>query len=192
MANLVDKLVHYHGDAQGVPDLRPEPEARELRYRIVSVDDHVVEPPDAFAGRLPARFGDRAPRVQRDDNGVDWWVIDGDRFPLLGADALVSCAAPTKHLGPLNFDQIRRATWDIDERVRDMDLCGIRSSLTFPSAPFGFAGQRFLRMRDAFLGLACMRAYNDWVIEDWAGTHPGRDGDRPSRRVVVGDARPVE
>jgi predicted TIM-barrel fold metal-dependent hydrolase len=55
-----------------------------------------------------------------------------------------------------------------------MDLCGISASLTFPSAPFGFAGQRFLRMPDRGLGLASMRAYNDWTLEVWAGRHPGR------------------
>ena len=30
---------------------------------LVSVDDHVVEPPDMFEGRVPARFADQAPRV---------------------------------------------------------------------------------------------------------------------------------
>jgi predicted TIM-barrel fold metal-dependent hydrolase len=174
MANLVDKLVHYGGDTRDVPPPRPEPGPREIRYRIVSVDDHVLEPPEVFRGRMPAGLADRAPRVDRDDAGVDWWVVDDERFPLLGADALVTWEMADKYLGPLNFDQVRRGAWDIDARVHDMDLCGIAASLTFPSAPWGFAGQRFLRMRDRDLALAAMRAYNSWVIEDWSGTHPGR------------------
>jgi predicted TIM-barrel fold metal-dependent hydrolase len=174
VANLIDKLLEYSGADREIPPLRPDPEAREQIYTIVSVDDHVLEPPDTFTGRMPAKFADRTPEVVRDEHGIDWWQLGDDRSPLLGADALTSWAAPDKFLGPLNFDEIRRAAWDIDERVRDMDLGGIAASLTFPSAPFGFAGQRFMRLPDQEYGLACMRAYNDWVIEDWAGRHPGR------------------
>ena len=31
----------------------PEPEPREVRYTIISVDDHLSEPPHMFEGRLP-------------------------------------------------------------------------------------------------------------------------------------------
>jgi hypothetical protein len=174
VADLVEQLVQYGGDTRSVPPPRAEPSPREIRYRIVSVDDHVLEPPDVFRDRMPAHLEVRAPRVERDDAGVDWWVVDDERFPLLGADALVTWDMSGKYLGPLNFEQVRRGAWDIDARVRDMDLCGIAASLTFPSAPWGFAGQRFLRMRDRELGLAAMRAYNDWVIDDWCARHPGR------------------
>ena len=174
VANLIEKLLEYGGADRVVPPLRADPEPRVRHYTVISVDDHVYEPAHTFEGRLPARFADRAPRIVRDDAGIDWWDFDGERVPLLGADALAGWEHADKYLGPVNFDQIRRAAWDIDARVRDMDIGGIAASLTFPSAPFGFAGQRFLRMPDAELGLAAMRAYNDWVIEDWAGTHPGR------------------
>ena len=43
--------------------LLPDPEPRPVRYTVISVDDHLVEPPDMFEGRLEARFADRAPRV---------------------------------------------------------------------------------------------------------------------------------
>jgi predicted TIM-barrel fold metal-dependent hydrolase len=55
-----------------------------------------------------------------------------------------------------------------------MDVVGIEASLTFASAPFGFAGTRFMKMKDPELGLACMRAFNDWHLEAWAGPHPRR------------------
>jgi hypothetical protein len=174
VANLIDKLLEYSGADREIPPLREDPEPRTRTYTIVSVDDHVLEPPDTFTGRMPAKFADRTPQVVRDEHGIDWWHVGDDRSPLLGADALTSWAPPDKFLGPLNFDEIRRAAWDIDERVKDMDIGGIAASLTFPSAPFGFAGQRFMRMADPELGLACMRAYNTWVIEDWAARHPGR------------------
>jgi predicted TIM-barrel fold metal-dependent hydrolase len=55
-----------------------------------------------------------------------------------------------------------------------MDLAGIYASLSFPSMLIGFAGQRFMRMKDHELGLACMRAYNDWILEGWCATAPDR------------------
>ena len=33
---------------------------------LVSVDDHVVEPPDMFDGHMPAKYQDRAPKVDHE------------------------------------------------------------------------------------------------------------------------------
>src|ERR1700738_4736431 len=41
----------------------PDPPRAHRRYTVISVDDHIVEPPDTFTGRLPRRFADRAPKV---------------------------------------------------------------------------------------------------------------------------------
>jgi len=41
----------------------PEPEPRQVRYTVISVDDHLVEPPDMFEGRLPARLQHAAPKI---------------------------------------------------------------------------------------------------------------------------------
>ena len=43
---------------------------------LVSVDDHLVEPPEVFDGRLPAKFVDQAPKVVRQDDGSDVWVFN--------------------------------------------------------------------------------------------------------------------
>jgi predicted TIM-barrel fold metal-dependent hydrolase len=174
VTNLADKLLEYGGSDTAMPAPRREPEPRQRTLTIVSVDDHLLEPPDMFDGRLPAKLGDRAPHVERDDAGVDWWVTDGERTPLLGADALSTWEPDQKFLGPLNFDQVRPATWQADARVVDMDINGVAASLNFPSVAFGFAGQRFLRIADRELGLASLRAYNAWVAEAWVGAHPER------------------
>ena len=41
----------------------PDPPRAPRRYTVISVDDHIVEPPDTFTGRLPRKFADRAPKV---------------------------------------------------------------------------------------------------------------------------------
>jgi predicted TIM-barrel fold metal-dependent hydrolase len=75
---------------------------------------------------------------------------------------------------PTRFDEMRRGAWDVDARVADMDLDGVYASLCFPSFLPGFVGQRLSTIPDRDLGLAVMRAYNDWHLEAWCGAHPGR------------------
>jgi predicted TIM-barrel fold metal-dependent hydrolase len=72
------------------------------------------------------------------------------------------------------FDEMRRGCWDIHARVADMDLAGIAASVCFPSLIAGFCGSVFSQSKDPELGLACVRAWNQWHDEVWAGTHPGR------------------
>ena len=45
----------------------PDPPRAPRRYTVISVDDHIVEPPDTFTGRLPRKFADRAPKVVETD-----------------------------------------------------------------------------------------------------------------------------
>lgn len=51
----------------------PEPEPREVRYTVISVDDHLVEPPHMFEGRLPRDLQERAPHVVEDADGHQSW-----------------------------------------------------------------------------------------------------------------------
>ena len=76
---------------------------------------------------------------------------------------------------PARFDEMRRGAWDIEARIKDMDINGVYASLNFPSFLPGFAGQRLqLTTKDTELALATVRAWNDWHIEEWAGTDPTR------------------
>jgi predicted TIM-barrel fold metal-dependent hydrolase len=154
--------------------LLPDPEPRPPRYLLISVDDHLVEPRDVFLGRLPASLAEHAPRVVEDDEGVEWWLIEGRKEPNIGANSVVGRPREEWSAEPTRYDEMRRGVWDIHERVRDMDINGVYASLCFPSMVFGFAGQRFLHMKDRELGLACVKAYNDWIIEEWASPYPER------------------
>jgi predicted TIM-barrel fold metal-dependent hydrolase len=75
---------------------------------------------------------------------------------------------------PARFDEMRPGCFDIESRIQDMDRAGIWASLCFPSLVSGFCGAVYSRAQDRDLGLACLRAYNDWHLEVWAGTHPAR------------------
>jgi predicted TIM-barrel fold metal-dependent hydrolase len=153
----------------------PEPERRRRRYTLISVDDHLVEPPQMFEGRIPVRFIDAAPQVRTDDTGMEYWAFDRQRHYKVGLNAVVGRPKDELSFEPTRFDEMRRGAWDIDARIHDMDLNGVYASLNFPSSLAGFAGQRYqLGVSDPELALAVVRAANDWHIEEWAGRHPGR------------------
>jgi predicted TIM-barrel fold metal-dependent hydrolase len=140
---------------------------------MVSVDDHLVEPPTMFDGRLPQRYQDRAPRVERLDDGSDVWTFDGARIPNIGLNAVAGRPKDEYGVEPTAFDEMRPGCWDIAERIKDMDAGGVLGSMCFPSFP-GFAARLFSACHDKDLALAVVQAYNDWHVEDWCGAAPGR------------------
>ena len=126
----------------------PEPERADRRYTVISVDDHIVEPPHTFEGRVPMKFADRAPRVVDTDDGGQTWMYDGHSLPNVGFNAVVGRPVGEYGFEPARFDEMRRGAWDIHARVTDMDLNGVYASLNFPSFLPGFAGQRLQQVTD--------------------------------------------
>jgi predicted TIM-barrel fold metal-dependent hydrolase len=140
---------------------------------LVSVDDHVVEPPHLFEGRLPAKYVDLAPQFVTRDDGTNAWRYEGTEIANVALNAVAGRPKEEYGMEPTSFAELRAGCYDIDERVKDMDANGVLGSLCFPSFP-QFCGQLFARTEDKDVALAMVRAYNDWHIEDWCGTYPGR------------------
>ena len=141
---------------------------------LVSVDDHVVEPAHMFEGRLPEKYRDRAPRFIRREDGTMAWLY-GDQ--VITNTALNAVAGrPPEEYGhePTCLEEIRPGCYDIHSRVMDMNANGMLGSMCFPSFP-RFCGQLFMEAtNDRDEAAAMVRAYNDWHIDEWCGTYPGR------------------
>ena len=140
---------------------------------LVSVDDHVVEPPDLFEGRLSKKAAEKAPRVETLDGGRDVWMFEGRPLPNVGLNAVAGRVPEEYGLDPLAFEEMRPGCYDIHERIRDMNVNGLLGSLNFPSLA-GFTGQLFSTCDDKDIAIELLRAYNDWHVDDWCGTYPGR------------------
>jgi len=142
---------------------------------LVSVDDHVIEPPHMFDGRMPAKFADQAPKVVTTDSGSEAWDFAGQRIVNIGLNAVAGTPPEEYGIDPTRFDEMRPGCYDIHARIDDMNANGVLGSLNFPTFP-RFCGQVFTvaAEQDAELALASIRAYNDWHIDEWAGTYPGR------------------
>jgi predicted TIM-barrel fold metal-dependent hydrolase len=152
----------------------PEPVPREVKYTVISVDDHVVEPAHTFEGRLPATLQDRAPRIVETPEGYQVWEFEGARYTQVGMNAVAGRRPETVKLEPFRFEQMRPGCYDVDARIADMDVNGVWASVNFPSQITGFCGRVFFNADDRELGLACVRAWNDWLFEEWYEPHPDR------------------
>ncbi len=140
---------------------------------LISVDDHILEPPNLWVDRVAAKDKDRAPNMQTDDNGMDVWVYDGKRMPSSGLSAVVGKSKEEFSPEPLNYAEMRPGCYDAKARVEDMDQSGVLASLCFPTLP-RFCGQLFMEASDREFGFQCLQIYNDWLVEEWCGAAPGR------------------
>ena len=173
----VHSRVEVNADSEMTADdlFLPEPEPREVKYTVISVDDHVVEPPHTFEGRLPAALQDRAPRIVETRQRPSGLGVRGrSATRQVGMNAVAGRRPETVKLEPFRFDQMRPGCYDVDARVRDMDINGVWASVNFPSQITGFCGSVFFGIADRELGAACVRAWNDWLFEEWYQRYPER------------------
>jgi predicted TIM-barrel fold metal-dependent hydrolase len=142
---------------------------------LVSVDDHVVEPPEMFEEHLPVAYRGRddLPHVIRTEAGDDVWVYDGCQFPNIGLNAVSGRPREEYGVDPTSYEEMRRGCWDVDARIEDMNANGVLASMCFPSFP-RLCGQVFAEAADKELAHVLVRAYNDWHVQSWCGQHPGR------------------
>src|SRR6478609_133328 len=139
---------------------------------LVSIDDHVVEPPDMFLNHVPAKYKAEAPVVVTNDKGVDQWMYQGRPQGVSGLNAVVSWPPEEWGRDPAGFAEMRPGVYDVHERVRDMNRNGILASMCFPTFT-GFSARHLNQHRED-VTLVMVSAYNDWHIDEWAGTYPDR------------------
>jgi predicted TIM-barrel fold metal-dependent hydrolase len=159
---------------------------------IVSPDDHIQEPPHLWQSRLPSTLRDRGPKVERlrgrvalnngdlgfeedaDGQVGDVWSYDGKRVPILRIAAAIGVPRDQVDARPVTFDDLHKGCYDPAARLADMDASGIEASVCYPNMFVRFCGQQFSLSPDKELALACIRAYNDYVVEEWCAGSGGR------------------
>jgi predicted TIM-barrel fold metal-dependent hydrolase len=139
---------------------------------LVSVDDHVVEPPDMFDKHAPQELKDKMPKLV-EKHGAAFWIFEDIYVPSIGLNAVVGRPRSEYGMEPQLYEHMRKGCWDVDARIDDMNVNGILGSLNFPSfaAP---GGTTLLKAKDKKMALRATQVYNDWHIDGWCGAHPGR------------------
>ncbi len=168
--------------------------AEEDLPNMISVDDHVMEPKELWQEQLPASLRDRGPRTVRekvklsfkgghygfernaeDGQWCDVWLFDDLVTPTGLLHAPAGVPRDEQRNIPAVYEDFRDGTWDQTARLSDMDLNHVDAAINYPNIFPRFAGQGFLERSDKELALACLRIYNDWMIDDWcAGAGKGR------------------
>ncbi len=159
---------------------------------IISVDDHVVEPAHLWQTWLPEKHQAGAPYIERHglgslkyvggttyeyeltDDGppCDIWFYEGKMFPHKRHVASVGFDRDDMTLSPITYDEMRPGCYEPKARVEDMLMNHVEASLSFPTFP-RFCGQTFSEAEDKDLAMACVVAYNDWMVEEWCGDSDG-------------------
>ena len=173
-----------------------ESSATPVVPKIISVDDHVVEPAHTWERWLPAKYRENGPHIERhrigglvykgglnyeyeidpaDGSGdlCDIWIYEGGLYPHKRHVAAVGFARDDMTLTPITYDEMRRGCWDPKDRLEDMTLDHVDKSLAFPTFP-RFCGQTFYEAKDREVALECVYAYNNWMVEEWCGDSGGR------------------
>jgi predicted TIM-barrel fold metal-dependent hydrolase len=163
--------------------------------RIISVDDHIMEPPNVWQDRLPEKYRAVGPRVVRQKvadmqfvGGVfsyreagdheegtwcDWWYVEDLRYPLTRVMAAAGYSREEVTISPITMEDMREGCWNQTARLADMDVNHVEASLCFPTFP-RFCGQTFKEREDKVLADLCVKAYNDWMFDEWCAGTGGR------------------
>lgn len=141
---------------------------------LVSIDDHFIEPPDMYENHVPAKYKDLAPKVVRNAEGLDQWVFQGEATSThFGMSATVGWPPEEWGFNPGSYSELRPGCFDVHARVRDMDANGVLASMNFPTMA-GWNARTFAESHDKDVALVMLRAYNDWVLDEWCAAYPGR------------------
>ena len=130
-------------------------------YRVISSDNHVIEPEDLWTSRGESKFKDRAPHLERLEEG-DWWFCDGQK--LLGVTNGTQVGVRFEHLEKLTrearIEEVRPGGYIPEEQIKDMDIDGIDVNIVYPTV-----GLLLYGVPDSGLLTPFFRTYNDWVGE---------------------------
>ena len=159
--------------------------------KIISVDDHVIEHSRVWLDRLPKKYHDVGPRTvqergtmqfvggvfsyQPSDDGelCDWWLYEDKKIPQTRLSAAVGFDRDEVKVTGITYEEMRKGCWDPKARLEDMDANWTEAQMCFPSFP-RFCGQTFMEAEDKVLSDLCVKAYNDWMVEEWCGDSGGR------------------
>ena len=132
--------------------------------RLFSADDHIIEHPRVWQDRVPAKYRELAPHIVEED-GHEYWEYEGTRAPTVGLNAVAGKPLEEQSMDPIRFSDMIIGCYNPAERAKDMLADGILASILFPTLP-RFAGTLFLKFDDKTLADLCLKAYNDFVIDE--------------------------
>src|SRR3954447_25522050 len=143
---------------------------RNAMYELISVDDHIIEPPGVWVDRLPTKYRDVGPRVVEED-GREYWHYEDQRVDTMGLNAVAGRPQEEWDMDPVRYSDMIQGCWDPVVRAEDMRVDGVVGTVCFPTLP-RFAGTLFLSFQDKELADLSVKVYNDWMFDEWCAAAP--------------------
>ncbi|MPZ15324.1 MAG: amidohydrolase family protein [Chloroflexi bacterium] len=139
-------------------------------YRYISGDSHLEIDSKWYADRVPARYRERVPRLVRLPDGGDAWLVEGQPLREVATDLYAGKGRDVWQPFGQNYETTP-GTGPAEQRLEEQDRDGIDAEIFFPgaSAPRLW---RSIKSDDAYR--AVVRAYNDWMTEDYCSVDPAR------------------
>ena len=161
-----------------------------LDFKLISVDCHVTEHPDAFK-RVQKEYGDRAPRVVENPQGLApglWFMVEGLEPMHVGYFSLGHVI--DKPEGRKNIQMYQnsqefknrvnafvegyryedyKGDWEPEAYLKALDRDNVESTIMFASwARYNYAQE------DAKFQRSILNSYNEWMLESFATHAPKR------------------
>lgn len=102
----------------------------------------------------------------------DWWLYEDKRVPQTRLSAAAGFSREEVKVTGITYEEMRDGCYDPVARLADMDMNHTEAQMSFPSFP-RFCGQTFMEAEDKELSDLCVKAYNDWMVEEWCGDSNG-------------------
>ena len=118
---------------------------------LISVDDHICEPPDLWEKHTSGEARATAPKFLTDENGKNYWSYMGKEYPSIGLNAVVGRPFEEYGMEPTSIEQLRKGCYDVHARIDDMDVNGIAASLNFGNS-IAFNAKCFHKSRLLWFG----------------------------------------
>src|SRR5438477_520824 len=140
-------------------------------YTYVSGDTHLEVPAQRWTNRVPEKYRDRAPRTVRLQNGADGFLIEGrpvaeNAFDLYGGKGRDAW-------GPSGQTyESTPGTASAADRLKCQELDGMDAEILFPAVVTGPRAWRNIRDDEPYK--AVVRAYNEFIAEEYAAYAPDR------------------
>jgi predicted TIM-barrel fold metal-dependent hydrolase len=138
-----------------------------VEQAVLSADSHVIEPPDVWAARMAPGLRERAPRIERRDEG-DFYTIEGQHPLSVAGLSAAGKFATGVDAGGRWEKAVLRGAYDPHARLAEVEEDGIVAEVLYPTVGLGM-----FAIDDPALRGACFRAYNDWIAE-FCAAYPDR------------------
>ncbi len=146
-----------------------------MKFRAISADSHIVEPPHLWEKWLAPELRKFAPKMVKDHEGGDAWQYGENLAP--APIGLVAVRRGRKYTDPdykwtgLRIDQVNQGAFYGEPRLKEQDEDGVSAEVLY--APVR-AAMHFMSPGNDEIAMGGVQAYNNWLHQEFCAVDPKR------------------